>query len=341
MRLAIFLAALSCAFAQSPPAFELRDIRPQGAADPHPLLPGLGVWIFGQHLGPPCGVANMMDPATYKEELCGVRVLFGGIPARLLFTSPTQINLIAPQHQWENEDVNVQVVNENGASAVVPVHFGINRPVLSLAEPAFAGMPVWVHVENPYGKGSLRYPHRSEPWEFGSGRFDVRFDGKDLPLLPEIPYAGGFFTGMVGLAHEPPAAYRERAPLHLAYAFDRPGTYEIRYTETRRTPGGGLTVYQQSDWARIEVRPSTPAQRQAWLLKMLASPPTDPVEVLANYLPSLLAVRDEAVLRVVAKYLDSPDQILQRYAAYALNYFEPKLRQRVVPGREPMRGGVG
>jgi len=282
-----------------------------------------------------------MDPATYKEELCGVRVLFGGIPARLLFTSPTQINLIAPQHAWESEDVNVQVVTKDGASAVVPVRFGVNRPVLSLAEPAFAGMPVWIHVESPYGKGSLRYPQRPEPWDFGSGRFDVRYDGKDLPLLPSIPYAGGFFTKSVGLAHEPPAAYLSRAPLHLAYAFDRPGTYEVRYTELRWQPGGKQTVYQQSDWTRIELRPSTVEQRQAWLLKLLALQPADTVELLANYLPTLLASHDEPVLRVIAKYLDSPDQILQRYASYALHYADPKRRQRGVPGREPPFGSVG
>jgi hypothetical protein len=341
VRLALLLTAFSAAFAQSPPAFELRDIRPQGTAEPHPLLPGLPVWIFGRNLGPPCGVANVMDPATYKEELCGVRVLFGGLPARLLFTSPTQINLIAPQHAWQNELVNVQVVNETGASAVVPVRFGLDRPVLSLAEPVFTGMPVWVHVEIPYGKGSLRYPQRPEPWDFGAGRFDVRFDGRDLPLLPSIPYAGGFFSGSVGLAHEPPAAYRDRAPLHLAYSFDRPGTYEVRYTETRWAPGGGRTVYQQSDWTRIAVRPSTVDQRRAWLAALLAVAPTDSVELLANYLPTLLASRDEPVLRVIAKYLDSPDQILQGYAAYALHYFDPKLRQRVVPGREPPYGSVG
>ncbi len=65
--------------------------RPQGSAEPRPLLPGIGAWIFGENLGPPCGVANVMDPATYKTELCGVRVLFGGIPARLLYTKPDKL----------------------------------------------------------------------------------------------------------------------------------------------------------------------------------------------------------------------------------------------------------
>src|SRR4051794_21765772 len=101
----------ACAGAQPAPVFQARDVRPQGSADPHPLLPGIGVWIFGEHLGTPCGVENSMDPCTYKTELCATQVLFGGIPAKLLFTSPSQINLIAPDHPWQNELVNVQVIH--------------------------------------------------------------------------------------------------------------------------------------------------------------------------------------------------------------------------------------
>jgi hypothetical protein len=338
MRLLALLTFVVCALGQ-PPSFHPRDIRPHGAAEPHPLLPGMLVWIFGENLGPPCGVENSMDPRTYKTTLCGVRVLFGGIEAKLLFTGPKQINLIAPDHPWENETVNVQVVNEDGASAVVPAPFGVNRPVLSLAAPAFAGMPVWVHVEEPWGKGWLRYPHWTEPWEIASGRFDVRFAGSDLATLPLLPYqpTASLQMGNVGLPHEPPAAYRNRAPLHLVYAFDRPGTYEVRYTEMRWNPGGAPTVYQQSEWTPIEVRASTVEQRRAWLLELLASRPTDTVELLSNYLPSLLAVRDEAVLRIFARYLDSPDQLLRQYAQYALNYFDAKLLERVVPGQQPLR----
>jgi hypothetical protein len=314
------------AFAQTP-SFVSRDVRPQGAADVHPLLPGMPVWIFGEHLGPPCGVANMMDPATYKEELCGVKVLFGGVPARLLFTSPTQINLIAPDQPWRDEMVNVQVIHDGFASAIVPVRFGRDQPILSLAAPAFTGMPLWVRVEMPYGKGFLRYPHRTAPWDVASGRFEVRFEGRDL--APFAPALG--LQGMVGLPHEPAAAYMNRVPLHLLYSFDRPGTYEVRFTDRD----------QQSDWTPIEVRASSLEQRREYFGKLIASPPSDIVDLLADFLPSVLALRDETALRVVARYLDSPDQVLRYYARYALNYFDPKLRERVVPGREPMQGMVG
>ena len=341
MRPIALIAVAACAFAQAP-RFEARDVRPQGSAEPRPLLPGIGVWIFGENLGPNCGVTNAMDPATYRTELCGVRVLFGDIPARLLYTSPGQINLIAPEYAWENEMVNVQVIHEGGASAVVPVRFGVDRPILSLADPAFTGMPVWICVEMPVGRGVLRYPHWTPPWDIAPGRFEVRFAGRDLAIPPQLPFPSPIpGNRMVGLPHEPAAKYLHRAPLHLVYAFDQPGTYEVRYTETRFDPRTRKeSLYQQSEWTRIEIQPSTAAQRAAWLAKLAASAPSDLVELMADYLPSLLAVRDETVLRILARYLDSPDQVLRMYAGYALNYFDPALLQRVVPGREPLRGFV-
>jgi len=341
MRTFLLMVVVACAFAQAP-HFEPRDIRPQGSAEPRPLLPGIGVWIFGVNLGPNCSVANVMDPSTYKTELCGVRVLFDDIPARLLYTSSGQINLIVPDHAWENATVNVRVIHPGGASAVVPVRFGVDRPVLSLAEPAFVGMPVWIHVEMPVGRGSLRYPHWTAPWALAPGKFEVRFAGRDIPILTELPFVPpSLGPWKVGLPHEPPERYLGRAPLHLVYSLNRAGTYEVRYTATQvtwRAPRN--RSYQQSEWTRIEIQPSTAAQRASWLAKLAGSAPADPVELMADYLPSLLAVRDETVLRILIPYLDSSDDVLRTFAQYALNYFNPSLLQRVVPGREPLRGAV-
>jgi hypothetical protein len=49
MRPIVLIAVAACAFAQAP-RFEARDVRPQGSAEPRPLLPGIGVWIFGENL---------------------------------------------------------------------------------------------------------------------------------------------------------------------------------------------------------------------------------------------------------------------------------------------------
>lgn len=343
----VLLAAAAGAFGEvGVPHFRAEDVRPHGSADPYPLTPGIVAWIFGEYLSGPsgCSADNLMDPATYKTELCGTRVEVGGIAARLIAVLPGQINLVLPDHPWENEMVGFRIIRDGRASATVPVYFGFNQPVVSLDGPVFAGMPVWVRVQKPWGKGWLRYPFRTEPWDMGPGSFEVRFEGRELPMLPVLPRFPpiGWGGGMMGLPGEVPGKYRHRLPLHLLYPLDRPGIYEIRYTEYRSQPGSGArTPYQRSDWTAIELLPSTPEQRRAWFEALAASPPGDTVGLLADFLPSLLARRDEAALRVLARYLDSPDKRIRQYAAYASTYFDAGLRRKVVPGREPLRGGVG
>ena len=336
-RLPAILATLSCAFAfaQPVPRFRAEDVRPHGSAEPRPLLPGLLTWIFGTDLAdsPGCTAKNASDPATYKTELCGTRVLVGGIEARLIAVMPGQINLVLPAHPWANQMVDVQVVRQGKASAVVSVHFGDNRPVLSLHSPAFAGMPVWLRVEKPWGKGWLRYPFHTAPWGTGPGVLEVRSQGRDLPMLSLLPFVLPDIGRTVGLPGDVPPKYLHRLPLHLVYPLDRPGTYEVRYTEY--SPRWEVPL--QSAWTPIEIQPATPAQRRAGLQRLAAAPRLDTVELFSNFLPSLLAQRDEPALRLLAPYLDSRDPLVRSYAAYALNYFDGKLLQRVVPGRRPLR----
>lgn len=328
------------ACAQSVPRFRAEDVRPHGSAEPRPLLPGLLTWIFGADLAesPGCTAKNASDPATYKTELCGTRVLVGGIEARLIAVMPGQINLVLPAHPWENQLVDMQVVRQGKASAVVPVHFGDNRPVLSLPEPAFAGMPVWLRVEKPLGKGWLRYPFHTEPWGTGPGVLEVRSQGRDLPMLSLLPFVLPNIGWTIGLPGEVPQKYLHRLPLHLVFPMDRPGTYEVRYTEYRFLPlSREREIHLQSVWTPIEIQSATPFQRRAWLQRLAAAPPRDTIELLSNFLPSLLAQRDERALRLLAPYLDSRDPLVGRYAAYALHYFDARLLEKVVPGRKPLR----
>jgi len=323
------------ACAQPIPRFRAEDVRPHGSAEPRPLLPGLLTWIFGTDLAdsPGCTAKNASDPATYKTELCGSRVLVGGIEARLIAVMPGQINLVLPAQPWANQMVDVQVVRQGKASAVVPVHFGDNRPVLSLPEPAFAGMPVWVRVEKPWGKGWLRYPFDTAPWNTGPGVLEVRSQGRDLPMLSLLPFVLPNLGWMMSLPGEVPQKYLHRLPLHLVFPMDRPGTYEVRYTEY--SPHWEVPL--QSAWTPIEIQPAPPPPRPAMLQPQAPAPPRDTVELLAHFLPSLLSQRDEPALRLLAPYLDSRDPLVSRYAAYALNYFDARLLEKVVPGRKPMR----
>lgn len=323
------------------PSFRAEDVRPQGAAEPHPLRPGMGVWIFGGNLGPSpsCTVDNGMDPSTYVEELCGVRVLFGGAPALLIYVSSDQINLVTPDHPWEDEDVDVVIARDGVTSAPASVRFGFARPRLSLDGPGYAGMPVWLRVERPWGRGRLRYPFHTEPWDMGMVWLEARYEGETLaPLrLPALgPKADGW---SVGLPEEPPDGLLDRLPLHLLYALDRPGRYQVRYLELRHAPAG-MEVSQESVWADFELRPSTEEQRRTRFEELIANPPAGVSEIVGAYLPAVLAWRDEHALRALAPYLDYPNLVVQRYASYALYYFDEALRARTTPGREPPPGFV-
>lgn len=133
--------------------------------------------------------------------------------------------------------------------------------------------------------------------------------------------------GSMSLSSSVPKAYLDWVPLHLVYPLYGPGRTE-------------RTVYQQSDWTAMEVVASTAAQRREWFKVLTASRPDDVVSLLADFLSSLLAERSEASLRVLVRYLDSRDVRVRQYSAHALCYFDPAVRQRVEPGREPLRGGV-
>ena len=77
-------------------------------------------------------------------------------------------------------------------------------------------------------------------------------------------------------------------------------------------------VLARSAWIPIQVRPFSTARRQAWLDTMRSTPPADPVEWLSDYLPSVLAVPDAAVLPFLKSALYHPDSLVRTYALNSL-----------------------
>lgn len=337
---AIAVLAVSSLPGQPVPQFRAENVRPHGAESPHPLVPGMLVWIFGSRLGRDCGASNSMDSSTYRTNLCGTRVLVGGLEAKLIYVSDGQINLKLPDGAWRNQNVEFQVIRDGVPSVAVPVHFGSGRPEISLPEPAYAGLPIWLRVEKPWGTGWLRYPFHVQPWDMGSTCLEVRHEGKVVRRLPFLPAGMECLQlgGWLGLSAEPPERYLHRLPLHLLYSIDQPGQYQIRYWEnaSRYVPG----VIPESEWTTITILPSTAEQRRQQLTELATSAPQNEVELLTNFLPSLLAWRDERALRILAPYLDHSSALVRSYSGYALYYFEEDLRKRIVPGREPILGAV-
>lgn len=77
-------------------AFSVSGIVNAASYLPGPVSPGEIVSIFGSGLGPAVGVVMQAGSGQVASTLSDVRVLFGGVPAPLLFVRSDVINAVAP-----------------------------------------------------------------------------------------------------------------------------------------------------------------------------------------------------------------------------------------------------
>jgi len=187
-------------------------------------------------------------------------------------------------------------------------------------------MPVWLHVDLTHSRrGNVRYPFWIHPWEFRGSEVEVRREGRLLSKLPFIERAPKVpaFGGFLGLPAEP--RRKQRLPLHLQYAFDQPGTYEVRYTLYQQSIGESrkltLAVVDQSEWTAIDIQPSTAAMRDEAFAKLVREAPSDTTELLSDFLPNILAWRDAKAEGIIRHYANSADSLVAEYSRNALAYF--------------------
>ena len=256
-----------------------------------------------------------------------MQVLIGDKPAGLLFVSEKQINFKLPQDSPETGSVELRVVRTGESSAPVAMEAGFEKTTVSLEEPAYTGMPVWLKVDLPLESGTIRYPYILGPAGFGCNEVEVRRGGRALTLDPGsnwMRYGGSFSGNICGSYAAAGASNRTgRLPLHLLYRFDRPGAYEVRLSVWDRPPGFGPpgTLRARSEWTPFEILPSTKDQRRIWLQGLREHPPADPAALLTDTLPSLPAVPDDASFEILAGYLYHPDSTVRRYAMNGLSYW--------------------
>lgn len=142
-----------------------------------------------------------------------------------------------------------------------------------------------------------------------------------------IGCVGGFGSigpcGPLGLPHEPknPA----RLPLHLLYRFDKPGVYEVRYQGYDFRYPVERHVLARSWWLRFEVHEFPGPRRTGWLAAIRRTAPSDPVELLSDFLPSVLALPDAGALAIVEDYLYHSNSLVRQYSLYALYGFDDHL----------------
>lgn len=322
------------ALAAESPTFTAPSVLPANGARSVPLRRLMLVSIYGRHLGPDSGCTP--EHRAEPIELCGTSVSIGGKKAGLLYAQDKQINLRVPDAAPTEGMVDFVVTYAGNSSAPVPIRFAFLTASIKLSEPAHVDMPIWIDLELPDPQWrSLRYPITIYPADFRGHQFEVRRNGLEVPQLKPahpLPKIGGGLSSpgmigggtLIGLPHQPKNA--SRLPLHLLYRFNQPGLYETRYAG--HDLDGQILV--RSSWLRFEVQDFPSSKRDAWLAMMRQAAPSDPVELLSDYLPSLLALPDNRVLSILEEYLYNSDNLVRKYTLNALEAFDDNLVEKEI-----------
>ena len=331
--------------ADPPPEFTAARVL-RGSVSAQILVPGVRMSIQGRHLGPSgTGCHGSADPQLretlnprrldkrfvdtliFPTELCGVQVFIGDKAAGLITVSDGQIDFKIPQDSAESGSVDIRVVYMGQSSAPVNMAAGFEKTTISLEQPAYTGMPVWLKADLPLGSGPIWYPYVLGPAGFGCNQVEVRREGKLLTPTPGSDWMrhGSGGSGNICGSYRVGSALTHigRLPLHLLYRFDAPGTYEVRLSVWGSPVGFGpqTELRARSEWTPIEVFPSQPKQRAQWLEAMRARAPVDAAEVLSDTLPSLLGAPDDISFEILTGYLYHPDLSVRRYAIQGLYYW--------------------
>lgn len=186
---------------------------------PGPLAPGMIFTIVGTNLGPAQGVEATVTNGRFPTTLSGVRVLFDGIPAPVLFASSTQVNAIVPYSLLGRAFAQMSVDYNNQNSAALAPRLADTAPgifttdgrqaaalnqdgtVNSAANPAAAGNIVVLFVTgegqtSPGGVDGEVVAATNLKRPLAAVR--VRINGAEVPAS-EILYAGSAPTLVAGL----------------------------------------------------------------------------------------------------------------------------------------------
>lgn len=295
------------AAAQAQPTINTDGIVRADTSQPGILALGIVFSVWGHNYGPKDGCKG---PAA---EVCGVQVLLDGAPIEVQFTSDVLIHARMPE--GSGPAVSKLVVVSGGVrSEPVEVRRLPEIAVISLDGVARVDGPVWIHVEHSY----VSYPALQLAGDFACDSFEVRKDGKLLvPIAPPrggmMVYGGPGCPGYVNQGKTAPVR-ADRLPLHLQYNFAEPGVYEVRLSHYGFFGRRQDDIRTQSAWTPIQVLRAGPRAP-------IGAHPQEPDELLTNFLPSLLAVRDDETLAVLMEYLYHPSQRVRGWALSALPYW--------------------
>ena len=165
------------------------------------------------------------------------------------------------------------------AASVLIVSSAQNTPPIpiaqiSLPDPAYVGMPIWMQVDSPTNH-TVHYPSSTTPNDFYCNEVDVKQNGRLLSPLKGFPPAGraGPACGWLGVADNA----QSKLPIHLQYPLTQPGTYLVRFTRREHRGTGKLEIAEQSDWVALHLRTAPPGMIESWLSRQLSTLPAGPV----------------------------------------------------------------
>jgi uncharacterized protein (TIGR03437 family) len=153
---------------------------------PGPIAPGQLVALFGAKLGPKRPAASL----ALKTDLGGTRVMFNGIPARLVYASEEQVEAVVPSTISVADGVEVIVEHSGDQAAPVRARTASSAPALFTVTGDSRGQ-VWAlnrdwsanSDRNPAAKGSIVSL-------FGTGAGEAQPQGRNSRLAVSVTVGG-------------------------------------------------------------------------------------------------------------------------------------------------------
>jgi uncharacterized protein (TIGR03437 family) len=130
---------------------------------PGPISPGEIVTLFGFNLGPvPLQTAQIGSDGRLTRELGGVKVLFDGQPAPLIYVGSQQTSVVVPYGVRDKSSVKLRIENQGRASGEADVAVAESSAGLFTAAASGAGQAAALNQngsvnskENPVARGEV------------------------------------------------------------------------------------------------------------------------------------------------------------------------------------------
>jgi uncharacterized protein (TIGR03437 family) len=198
------------------------------------VAPGEFVTLYGNLPGPASGAGAVLDAdGRVASELAGVRVLFDGIPAPLLYVSSNQINVLAPYALSVADRTTVEVSWAGRSLPAVrmyvrpaqPEVFRIGKAAVALNQDGTLNSGA-----NPAEQGSI-----VTFWASGAGLLRDQLEEGSVASMPDYP-----------LPVLPIAVLLDGRSVEVAYAGPSPGMVANALQVNVRLPkraASGLILY--------------------------------------------------------------------------------------------------